>query len=128
MRLLLAIFFIAAGIMHFVIPGAYIRIVPPLLPAPGLLVILSRNRGNPGRHWLAHSTHSACGRLGTGIAADCRLSRKYLHGRGACTRSWNPRPKLGPMAAAAIANSSDCLGSALHKTSRDNTLGPNDRK
>jgi uncharacterized membrane protein len=41
MRALLAIFFIAAGIMHFVIPGAYIRIVPPLLPAPGLLVTLS---------------------------------------------------------------------------------------
>jgi uncharacterized membrane protein len=41
MRVLLAIFFIAAGITHFVIPSAYIRIVPPLLPAPGLLVILS---------------------------------------------------------------------------------------
>ncbi|HEY2391391.1 MAG TPA: DoxX family membrane protein [Candidatus Angelobacter sp.] len=41
MRVLLAIFFISAGIMHFVIPSAYIRIVPPLLPAPGLLVILS---------------------------------------------------------------------------------------
>jgi uncharacterized membrane protein len=41
MRVLLAIFFIGAGIMHFVIPDAYIRIVPPLLPAPGLLVFLS---------------------------------------------------------------------------------------
>jgi uncharacterized membrane protein len=41
MRVLLAIFFIAAGIMHFVIPSAYIRIVPPLLPAPALLVLLS---------------------------------------------------------------------------------------
>jgi uncharacterized membrane protein len=41
MRALLAIFFIAAGIMHFVIPAAYIRIVPPLLPAPALLVTLS---------------------------------------------------------------------------------------
>jgi uncharacterized membrane protein len=41
MRVVLAIFFIGAGIMHFVAPDAYIRIVPPLLPMPHLLVILS---------------------------------------------------------------------------------------
>lgn len=41
MRIVLAIFFIVAGILHFVIPDAYARIVPPALPAPQLLVIIS---------------------------------------------------------------------------------------
>ena len=37
----LAIFFIAAGINHFVHPGVYARIVPPWLPAPAVLVQIS---------------------------------------------------------------------------------------
>jgi uncharacterized membrane protein len=41
MRVLLAIFFTGAGIMHFIIPNAYARIVPPALPMPHLLVIIS---------------------------------------------------------------------------------------
>jgi uncharacterized membrane protein len=40
-RVLLAAFFVGAGIMHFVVPDAYVRIVPPALPAPRLLVVLS---------------------------------------------------------------------------------------
>ena len=39
--LLLGFFFIAAGINHFVHPAVYIRIVPPWLPAPALLVQVS---------------------------------------------------------------------------------------
>jgi uncharacterized membrane protein len=38
---LLAFFFIAAGSNHFVHPGFYVRIVPPWLPAPALLVQIS---------------------------------------------------------------------------------------
>lgn len=38
---LLALFFVSAGINHFVHPGAYERIVPPWLPAPALLVQIS---------------------------------------------------------------------------------------
>ena len=38
---LLAAFFVVAGTMHFVAPDAYVRIVPPVLPAPRLLVLLS---------------------------------------------------------------------------------------
>ena len=38
---LLAFFFIAAGINHFVHPGVYVRIVPPWLPVPALLVQVS---------------------------------------------------------------------------------------
>jgi uncharacterized membrane protein len=40
-RVFLAAFFVGAGVMHFVVPEAYVRIVPPALPAPGLLVLLS---------------------------------------------------------------------------------------
>jgi uncharacterized membrane protein len=38
---LLALLFCAAGIMHFVVPAAYVRIVPRWLPAPALLVLVS---------------------------------------------------------------------------------------
>jgi uncharacterized membrane protein len=38
---LLAFFFIAAGVNHFVHPGVYERTVPPWLPAPSLLVQIS---------------------------------------------------------------------------------------
>ena len=40
-RSLFALFFVVAGIAHFVSPDAYIRIVPPYLPRPGLLVLIS---------------------------------------------------------------------------------------
>jgi uncharacterized membrane protein len=37
----LALFFMAAGINHFVHSAVYVRMVPPWLPAPGLLVQIS---------------------------------------------------------------------------------------
>ena len=40
-RLLLALLFVGAGTWHFVRPGTYLRIMPPALPAPLLLVYLS---------------------------------------------------------------------------------------
>ena len=40
-RVVLAMIFIAAGVLHFVIPAAYERIVPPWLPGPRLLVLVS---------------------------------------------------------------------------------------
>jgi uncharacterized membrane protein len=40
-RRVLSIFFIVAGAMHFVAPGIHIRIVPPDLPFPALIVLLS---------------------------------------------------------------------------------------
>jgi len=40
-RVLLAIFFIVAGSLHFVIPHMYLKIVPPYLPAPLALVRIS---------------------------------------------------------------------------------------
>lgn len=40
-RGLLAIFFLIAGIMHFVFPQAYISVIPTYLPVPAALVIIS---------------------------------------------------------------------------------------
>jgi uncharacterized membrane protein len=39
--ILLAIFFMVAGIAHFVSPGSYVRIVPSYLPAAAMLVFVS---------------------------------------------------------------------------------------
>lgn len=39
--ILLAFLMVAAGVMHFVAPRAYARIVPRWLPAPGALVAVS---------------------------------------------------------------------------------------
>ena len=41
LKVLFAILFIAAGILHFVNPDFFVRIVPPVLPAPLFLVYLS---------------------------------------------------------------------------------------
>ena len=38
---LLAALFVGAGLLHFVHPAPYLRIMPPALPAPRLLVVLS---------------------------------------------------------------------------------------
>jgi len=40
-RALLAALFVGAGALHFAIPGAYLRIMPPWLPAPRALVLVS---------------------------------------------------------------------------------------
>ena len=40
-RLLLALFFILAGLNHFIAPSIYLALVPTYLPWPGLLVALS---------------------------------------------------------------------------------------
>lgn len=40
-RVALAVLFLGAGAMHFVAPAAYERIVPPYLPAPHVLVVVS---------------------------------------------------------------------------------------
>ena len=39
--LLLSVFFIFAGIMHFVIPESYMKIMPGFLPFPRALVLIS---------------------------------------------------------------------------------------
>jgi uncharacterized membrane protein len=39
--ILLAIFFVAAGISHFLFPAPYLRIIPPALPYPRMLLWIS---------------------------------------------------------------------------------------
>ena len=41
LRWLAVIFFVAAGTMHFLKPEPYLRIMPPYLPSPHLLVAIS---------------------------------------------------------------------------------------
>lgn len=40
-RALTGLVFVAAGLLHFVVPGAYEKILPPYLPFPRGLVLLS---------------------------------------------------------------------------------------
>lgn len=40
-RLVLAVVFVAAGVLHFVITDSYVRVVPPYLPRPRALVLVS---------------------------------------------------------------------------------------
>jgi len=40
-RWALAIFFVIAGTLHFVVPAMYLRIMPPYLPHPAALVAIS---------------------------------------------------------------------------------------
>jgi uncharacterized membrane protein len=40
-RILLAVLFLVAGALHFVIPHPYLKIMPPWLPNPRLLVQIS---------------------------------------------------------------------------------------
>lgn len=40
-RILLAIFFIVAGILHFIFPSAYMQVMPSWLPAHLILVLVS---------------------------------------------------------------------------------------
>ncbi|NDJ52838.1 MAG: DoxX family membrane protein [Chloroflexi bacterium] len=40
-RVIFALVFVGAGIGHFVLPDLFVRIVPPALPAPLLLVYIS---------------------------------------------------------------------------------------
>ena len=41
LKVLFAILFITAGILHFINPDFFVRIVPPVLPAPLFIVYLS---------------------------------------------------------------------------------------
>ena len=40
-RILLAVLFLVGGVLHFVIPQVYLRIMPPLLPEPLALIYCS---------------------------------------------------------------------------------------
>ena len=41
LRTILAVLFLVAGSLHFLIPQPYLKIMPPVLPAPLLLVYIS---------------------------------------------------------------------------------------
>src|SRR5450755_3297959 len=113
-RALLAAFFIVAGIMHFVVPDAYVRIVPPALPMPYLLIVLSGIAEILGGCGLI-LPFTASGCLGSDIAARSRLSRQYLHRCLACVVSRNLWTKLDAMASFTTPNPLDSVDSALYR-------------
>ncbi|SFS21450.1 Uncharacterized membrane protein [Granulicella pectinivorans] len=40
-RILFGVLFVLAGMLHFVKPGMYVKIMPPMVPAPWMMVYLS---------------------------------------------------------------------------------------
>jgi uncharacterized membrane protein len=62
----LAVLFVGAGLLHFFNPTSYLRIMPPALPAPRLLVLLSgaaEVAGGLGLLWPATRRAAAWGLL-----------------------------------------------------------------
>ena len=113
-RLLFALLFIVAGIMHFLIPGTYLKIMPPILPHPLLLVYLSGAAEFLGGIGILILPHPRPGRLGSHRPSDRRLARQYLHGHG--SSSLPHRPALGPLHPHPPATPPHRLGLALHPT------------
>ena len=63
---MLAALFVGAGLLHFFQPAPYLRIMPPALPAPRLLVLLSgaaEVAGGLGLLWPATRRWAAWGLL-----------------------------------------------------------------
>ena len=63
-RIALGLFFVGAGIMHFVKPRAYKAIVPDALPAHSEIVMRQRRRGDRRRARAARPTAPPAGRAG----------------------------------------------------------------
>lgn len=69
--ILLAVLMVVAGVMHFVAPAGYARIVPRWLPAPGVLVTVSgifEILGGIGLLFPYSRSFSACGLIALFIA------------------------------------------------------------
>jgi uncharacterized membrane protein len=74
-RVLLGVFFIGAGFLHFVFPEPYLRMVPPLLPRPEVLVWISGVAEIIGGIGLLLPQWQRAAALGTAVVIDRRLSR-----------------------------------------------------
>jgi hypothetical protein len=113
---LLAAFFVVAGIMHFIVPEAYVRIVASGFASAAFVSGAERDRGDPWRRRLASLLYAARCCLGSGSAARSRLSRQYLHCRFPCAVSRNLWEKLGAMASFTTPNPLDSVDSAFRQT------------
>jgi uncharacterized membrane protein len=86
--LLLALFFVGAGVSHFTNPGFFTAIVPPALPAPLALVYLSgvfEILGGLGVLWPATRTAAGVGLVALLLAAITGLGASLgRRSPGAC--------------------------------------------
>jgi uncharacterized membrane protein len=80
LRQLAGPFFIFAGVMHFVIPKTYRRIVPPYVPAPDAIVYLSGVAEIVGGAGLLHPPFPAPGRLVADRHPGRRVARESPYG------------------------------------------------
>jgi uncharacterized membrane protein len=93
-RVLLAVFFLIAGTLHFVFPRPYHRIMPPMLPAPRLLVIVSgaaEIAGGLGLLFSQTSRPAACGLVLLLIAvfpANIYMAVAHIPFPGLLGKSW----------------------------------------
>ncbi|WP_426489826.1 DoxX family protein [Hymenobacter sp. 102] len=91
-RTVLAVFFIGAGITHFTNPAGFLRIVPPYLPAPLLLVYLSgaaELAGGLGLLWPATRPWAAWGLLALLVAVfPANVYMLQTHGAGLPVPMW----------------------------------------
>ncbi|MGH9513271.1 MAG: hypothetical protein ACRD2U_14150 [Terriglobales bacterium] len=100
--LLFAALFIVAGMLHFLFPAPYIRIIPPFLPAPRVLV------------WISGAAEILGGlRAGASVAGD--FPREYLYGGREHSLPGSSGETVGPVAAASAANPPDLVGAALYE-------------
>ena len=48
--IVLAAFYLAAGVFHLIAPGGFLRIMPPIVPFPEAVVVLSEAQVAPSCH------------------------------------------------------------------------------
>jgi hypothetical protein len=114
-RFLLGILFVVAGSLHFFFPKPYIQIVPPFLPLPRLVVLISGMAEIAGGVGLTYPTISAGGSIRIGPAPIGRLPCQYLYGGGSRSISRIVGNVVGPVAEASASNTAHLVGFAIYE-------------
>jgi hypothetical protein len=107
-HVILAFLFIGAGVLHFITPAPFARIVPPYLPTHLLHVYLSSLAEIVGGLGLLLPTTRQVAGWGTHCFARCRVSGQRLHASGPW--SWHGSAPVGTLAAATAATLTYLIG------------------
>ena len=91
-RYVLAFLFFSAGLLHFLTPAPFVRIVPPYLPAPLLLVYLSGAAEIAGALGLLLPTTRRLAALGLLVLLvavfPANIYMLQIHGAGVAVPLW----------------------------------------